>query len=86
MSVPIPILVVVPIAIASFGTFCILRPGKIAESARRRYLRSSKFIQKWPFSNMVMKSWYPTYLRLIGLAGLILTFVWCYFAAVKFSK
>jgi hypothetical protein len=86
MSVPIPILAVVPIAIASFSTFCILRPGKIAESARRPYLRSSKFVQKWPFSNRVMKSWYPTYLRNIALAGLIFTFAWCYFAAVKFSK
>jgi len=58
MNVPIPILVVVPIAIASFSTFCILRPGRIAESARRRYLGSSKLIQEMAVFEYGYEAWY----------------------------
>jgi len=61
---------VVGIALAVFCTLCVARPDRFADYARRRYLRSSKLVQKWPFSNIVMKSWYPTYLRIIALFGL----------------
>jgi hypothetical protein len=27
----------------------------------------NKFFQKWPFANMVLEPWYPTYLRFMGL-------------------
>jgi hypothetical protein len=86
---PIPMLAIMVIAGASLGCFCslcILRPERIAESARRRYERSSKFAQKFPFSNMVMKSWYPTYLRAMGSFGLIFIFIWFYLAVINFSK
>jgi hypothetical protein len=26
-------------------------------------------MQKWPFSNMVMKPWYPAYVRIMGIVG-----------------
>jgi hypothetical protein len=60
---------VVGIALVVFCTLCVAKPERIADYARRRYLRSSKLVQKWPFSNIVMKAWYPTYLRVMGVFG-----------------
>ena len=57
----------------------------MASYVRRRYLRSSKLVQKWPFANLVMKPWYPGYLRIMGLFGFVFTLVWLYLAvALRF--
>ncbi len=74
------------LAIAAFCAVCILNPERVAGYFRERYLRSGKLAQKWPFSKMVLKSWYPTYLRAIGLIGLPLVFVWLYAVVVQLLK
>jgi uncharacterized membrane protein len=62
-----PILLAVGVVLAVFGILCAAKPDKMADYARRRHLRSSRFIQKWPFAGMVMESWIPTYIRFMGL-------------------
>ena len=73
-------------ACAAFCALCIAKPNEVAGYARRRYLKSSKFFQKWPFSNMVMKPWYPAYLRLMGVFGLCFMLIWLYAVATSLSK
>ena len=72
--------------LAVLCTLCVAKPDEIADYARRRYLRSSKLIQKWPFSNIVMKPWYPAYLRIIGLSGWAVVFIWFYAIVNRLSK
>jgi hypothetical protein len=67
---PIVLSFAVGVALAVFCAFCVANPERISDYARRRYLRSSKLVQKWPFSNIVMKTWYRTYIRIWGLFGL----------------
>jgi len=82
MNALVPILLVITagISVASFCVFCLARPDTVASYVRRRYLRSSKLVQKWPFANLVMKPWYPGYLRIMGLFGFVFTLVWLYLA------
>jgi hypothetical protein len=62
---------------AGVCALCALRPEAVASYLRRRYLRSGKFVQNWPFSGIVMKSWYPRYLRIMGVGGLFCAIIWC---------
>ena len=62
--------VVIIVALAALGWKCVFRTHAMVEWARKRYHRSSKFVQGWPFSNIVLKPWYPKYLRSIGI------FIW----------
>jgi hypothetical protein len=74
----------IPIAaLLVISTLLTVAPGKITEYARRRYLRRNKLFQKWPFANMVLKPWYPTYLRFMGLFGFALALL---FIVDTFSK
>jgi len=59
-------------ALAAFAALCITEPDRIAGYFRQRYLKRGKFVRMWPFSNVVMRAWYPTYLRIWGLFGLVL--------------
>jgi hypothetical protein len=65
------------LGLTAFCIFCAVRPESVAARLRRRYERSSKLIEKWPFANLVMKPWYPTYLRVVGSFG-FLTLIWLY--------
>ena len=71
---------------AVFCTFCIAKPDKLAAYARRRYSRSSAFTQKIPFARIVMKDWYPTYLRLVGSFGLPFTIFWVYMVVTRLTS
>jgi hypothetical protein len=62
--------VVVIVALAALGWICLFRTDVMAEWARRQHQRRSKFVQDYPFSNIVLKPWYPTYLRSMGV------FIW----------
>jgi hypothetical protein len=62
--------IVAIVALAALGWKCIFRTDDMVEWARRRYKQSSKFVQGYPFSNIVLKPWYPTYLRSMGI------FIW----------
>lgn len=83
----IPILAVVgaAIAFAALCMLCIFRPEMFVSYGQRRFLRG-KFIQKLPFSNIAFKPWYPTYLRVTGLFGLLVVFIWAYRVVVQLSK
>ena len=56
-------------ALVVISTLYVVAPDKMTDYVRRRHLRRNRFIQKWPFANMVLKPWYPTYLRFMGLFG-----------------
>jgi len=73
-------------AVAVMCAFCAVRPNRMAAYVRNRYLQSPKWARGWPFSNMVMKSWYPTYLRWMGLAGFLFTLMWLVLVIRQFSK
>ena len=38
-----------------------------AANARARYLKAPWFVQHYPFSNMVLRPWFPTYLRYMSV-------------------
>jgi len=73
------------IGLAVLCALCVAMPDKIASYMRDRHLRSPKWIQKWPFASIVMKAWYPIYLRVVGLGGFIFTLVWLNMV-LRFSK
>jgi hypothetical protein len=60
---------VVVAGLAICGWLCIYKTDALVEQQRRRYEKHG-WIRAYPFSGMVMKSWYPTYLRCSGI------FVW----------
>jgi hypothetical protein len=61
---------------AAAGTLCVFWPERVAAYERKKYHRSNKFIQKWPFFDMVLLPWYPTYLRCMGV------FLWLFALAI----
>jgi hypothetical protein len=65
--IPIFLLFASGVWFAVVGCLCVAKPDKMADYARRRYFKMNKFFQKWPFANMVLEPWYPTYLRFMGL-------------------
>ena len=52
--------------LAICGWLCMYRTDALVERQRRRY-EKSEWVRAYPFSSMVMKDWYPTYLRGSGL-------------------
>ncbi len=62
MNIPL----VVAIGLLALGWACVFQARPIADWQRRQYYQSSKFVQRWPLANIVLKSWYPTYLRGMG--------------------
>jgi hypothetical protein len=65
--IPIFLLFAWGVALAVVGCLCLAKSDKMAAYTRGRYFKMNKFFQKWPFANMVLEPWYPTYLRLVGL-------------------
>jgi hypothetical protein len=60
MGVSIAILLLV-------GWAALFKTGAVVEFARRDYRNSGKLVQNWPFANMVLKEWFPIYLRGMGV-------------------
>jgi hypothetical protein len=52
-----------------WGGLCIFKTNMLVTWGRSSYTKS-KFIQSYPFSNMVAKPWYPVYIRCAGV------FIW----------
>lgn len=48
------------------GWFCVFRTSMLVSWAQNNY-RHSKIARWWPGAGVVMKSWYPTYLRCMGV-------------------
>jgi hypothetical protein len=65
-------------ALALLGGVCVFNPLAIVKIAQRNYARS-KLTRAWPFSNMVLKPWYPAYLRFMGL------FAWAFAALLIYA-
>jgi hypothetical protein len=51
------------------GWFCVFRTNVLVAWGRKNY-EKSKLVQAYPFSNLVLKPWYPTYIRCAGI------FIW----------
>jgi hypothetical protein len=74
------------LSIAATCAFCALQPDKVAAYVRRKHLGSPRWIRNWPFAGMVMKEWYPVYLRVMGIGGLVVALVWLTLLIRFFSK
>jgi hypothetical protein len=59
------------------GAFCIFKPESMQAWFQKRYNTSNKFVQNYPFAKMILKPWYPTYLRFMG--------VWAWMCALFFA-
>jgi hypothetical protein len=63
----VPATVVCAIFLASIGSLCLFRPVNVQQWFERRHNASNKFVQNWPFSKLIFKAWYLTYLRFMGV-------------------
>ena len=66
------------IFLASIASLCLFRPVSVQQWFQRRHNASNKFVQNWPFSKLIFKAWYPTYLRFMGVLAWILTVFFAY--------
>jgi hypothetical protein len=73
----IPTSVAAVILLALVGSFCIFKPERMQAWFQRRHNSSNKFLQNYPFTTLISKPWYPTYLRFIG--------VWAWMLALFFA-
>jgi len=84
--IPIFLLFAYGVALAVVGCLCVAKPDKMADYARRWYFKMNKFFQKWPFADMVLESWYPTYLRFMGLFVLACALMFIFIGFLVISK
>jgi hypothetical protein len=70
-------LVVMVLMFAVCGWLCVFKTNMLVTWGRRNY-EKSKFVRAYPFSNMVMKPWYPTYIRTAGI------FIWLWALAITY--
>jgi hypothetical protein len=59
---------------------------KVAVYMRRKHLSSPRWLRNGPFAGMVMKEWYPVYLRVTGIGGFVCALVWLTLLIRLFSK
>jgi len=59
-------------AIGALCAFCIIQPRKVTAYLRADYMKGSI---KWPSMKIVMMEWFPTYLRGMGVMGLMVVVV-----------
>jgi hypothetical protein len=74
------------IAVAVTCAFCAAQPNKIAAYMRHKHLSSPRWLRNWPFAGMVMKEWYPVYLRVVGIGGFVCALAWLTQLTRIFSK
>jgi hypothetical protein len=69
-----------------FCVFSLVAPNAVANYSRERWTQAdlSKRIWKRAFFRLVMKPWYPTFVRLYGLFGSV--FLLIYFLFFRYSK
>jgi hypothetical protein len=71
-------LVVLSLGFAVVGWFCIFRTSVLVERARKNYTKGNRFVQAYPFSNLVLKPYYPVYIRCAGI------FIWLWSLVVDY--
>ena len=59
-------LAVVSLVFYVCGGLCIFKTKMLVTWGQSSYAKS-KFVQSYPFSSMVTKSWYPIYIRCAGV-------------------
>jgi len=59
------------------GWLCVFQTDRVLAWRRRSYERS-KFVQAYPFSSLVLKPWYRTYLRCAGI------FIWLWAVGILY--
>jgi hypothetical protein len=73
-------------AVAVVCALCATQPRRVATYMRDKYLRSPKWLRNWPFASMVVKDWYPIYLRVVGIGGFVCAVIWLGLVIEQFSK
>src|SRR5208282_6365678 len=68
-------LVIASLGFVACGYLCVFRTDMVVGWGRKNY-EKSKLVQAYPFSNIVLKPWYPTYIRCAGI------FIWLWALAV----
>jgi hypothetical protein len=63
---PMPAVIVVLALTAVSGWVCVFRTSKLVKWSQNNY-KKSRIFRRWPGSGLVLKSWYPTYLRCMGI-------------------
>jgi len=71
-------LVIMVLVFGVCGWLCVFRTNMLVTWGRKNY-EKSKFIQAYPFSNVVLKPWYPTYIRCAGI------FIWLWAIAITYA-
>jgi hypothetical protein len=74
------------IGVAVACAFCALQPNEVAAYVRRKRLSSPTWLRNWPFAGIVIKEWYPVYLRVMGIGGFVFAVVWLTLLSRLFSK
>ncbi len=69
----IPSTMAAVIFLAVLGYSCIFRPVRVQQWSQRQ--PTGKFL---PLANLVFKSWYPTYLRFMGVFAWVLALFFIY--------
>lgn len=70
-------LAVISVVFYICGGLCIFKTNVLVGWAQKNYTKS-KVVQAYPFSGMVMKPWYPTYIRGAGI------FIWLWALAIDY--
>jgi hypothetical protein len=68
-------LLIMIVVFAVCGWLGVFRTSMVVGWGRNNYAKS-KLVRAYPFSGMVLKSWYPTYIRCAGI------FIWLWELAI----
>jgi hypothetical protein len=71
-------LVVMSLGFAVCGWLCVFKTSAVVGFGRKNY-EKNKFVRSYPFSNMVIKPWYPIFIRCAGV------FIWFWALAIIYT-
>jgi hypothetical protein len=74
--------VLMVLGLAAGGWFCVFRTSILVTWARKNY-EGSKIARAQPFSNMIMKPWYPMHIRGVGIFAWLLPLALVYLGALR---
>ena len=76
------VLFALTIGLAICGWLCVFKTGVLVERQQKNYAKHG-FVRAYPFSSMVLKSWYPTYLRCAGMLAWLWALVIIYLVWIR---
>jgi hypothetical protein len=62
-----PAPIVVAVIVGAIGIACVAWPLKAVMFCRWYHRKKPKWVQDLPFADLVMRSWMPTYFRIMGM-------------------